>query len=66
MNNSGTSPDISQADFFFAKMAADRGHGIDDIVARLIELSTKAKENRDLMPGERRKMQRRQARMDAS
>jgi RepB DNA-primase from phage plasmid len=45
MNHSGTAPDVSRADFFYAKMAADRGHGIEEIAARLMELSTKAKEN---------------------
>lgn len=44
-NNSGTAPDISRADFMWCLMAAQRGNGIEEIAARLMELSTKAKEN---------------------
>jgi hypothetical protein len=38
-------PDISRADFFWAMMAAQRGHSINEIAARLMEVSSKAKEN---------------------
>jgi hypothetical protein len=45
MNHSKSGPDISRADFFWAMMAAQRGHGVEDITAKLMELSEKAKEN---------------------
>jgi hypothetical protein len=45
MNHSGTAVDISRADFFFAMLASQRGHDIEEIAARLMELSAKAKEN---------------------
>lgn len=38
-------PDISRADFFWAMMSAQRGHSIEEIASRLMELSSKAKEN---------------------
>jgi hypothetical protein len=38
-------PDISRADFFFALLCAQRNFGIEEIAARLMELSSKAKEN---------------------
>ena len=41
----GSGPDVSRADFFFAFLSGQRGHDIEDIAARLMELSTKAKEN---------------------
>jgi hypothetical protein len=36
---------ISRADFMWCLMAAQRGHDIEEIAARLMEESTKAKEN---------------------
>jgi hypothetical protein len=45
MNNSKTGPDISRADFMWSLMAAQRGHGVEEIAARLKELSSKAREN---------------------
>lgn len=47
MNNGKSGPDISRADFFWAMMAAQRGHGIEEIASRLMEISSKAKENGD-------------------
>jgi hypothetical protein len=44
-NHSKTGPDISKADYFFALCAAQRRHSIEAIADRLMELSTKAKEN---------------------
>ncbi len=44
-NQSQTGPDISRADYFFAMLSAQRGHSIEDIAARLMDLSSKAKEN---------------------
>lgn len=41
----GSGPDISRADFMWCLMAAQRGHGIEEIAARLMELSMKAQEN---------------------
>jgi hypothetical protein len=41
----GSGPDISRADFFFAFLSSQRGHRIEEIAARLMELSTKAQEN---------------------
>jgi hypothetical protein len=38
-------PDISRADFMWCLMAAQRGHGVEEIAARMMELSTKAAEN---------------------
>jgi hypothetical protein len=37
--------DRSMADFFWCMMAAQRGHSIEDIAARLLEVSAKAQEN---------------------
>jgi hypothetical protein len=45
MNHGKTGPDISRADYFFALMAAQRNHSIEDIAAKLMEVSAKAKEN---------------------
>ena len=45
MNNSKTGRDVSRADFMWCLMAAQRGHSIEEIAARLMELSTKAQEN---------------------
>jgi hypothetical protein len=40
----GQGPDRSMADFFWCLMAAQRGHSIEDIAARLLEVSSKAQE----------------------
>jgi hypothetical protein len=40
----GQGPDRSMADFFWCLMAAQRGHAIEDIAARLLEVSSKAQE----------------------
>jgi hypothetical protein len=45
MNNGKTGPDMSRADFFWCMMSAQRGHNIEEIAAKLMELSTKAREN---------------------
>jgi predicted flavoprotein YhiN len=45
MNNGKTGPDISRADYFWCLMAAQRGHPIEEIAARLMQVSSKAKEN---------------------
>jgi RepB DNA-primase from phage plasmid len=44
-NHGNTGPDISRADYFWCLMSAQRGFGIEDIAARLMELSSKAREN---------------------
>jgi len=46
-NNAKDGPDISRADFTWALMALRRGQTIEDTAARLTELSSKAKENRE-------------------
>jgi hypothetical protein len=38
-------PDRSKADFVWCLMAAQRGHSVEDIAARLLEVSSKAQEN---------------------
>jgi hypothetical protein len=38
-------PDRSKADFTWRMMAAQRDHNIEDIAARLLEVSSKAQEN---------------------
>jgi hypothetical protein len=45
MNHGKTGPDISRADFLWAMMAAQRRHSVEEIARRLMELSSKAKEN---------------------
>lgn len=45
MNNDKTGPDVSRADFFFAMLSAQRRHAVEEIAARLKELSSKAEEN---------------------
>lgn len=45
LNHGQTAPDTSRADFFWCFLAAQRGWSTEDIAARLMELSTKAKEN---------------------
>jgi hypothetical protein len=42
-----TGPDVSRADFFWALMAAQRKWTVEEIAARLMEESSKAKENRE-------------------
>jgi hypothetical protein len=44
-NHGNTGPDISRADYFWALMSAQRGFGVEEITARLMELSPKAREN---------------------
>ena len=44
-NRDKSGPDISKADYFFAMLAAQRGHSIEEIAARLLDISSKAKEN---------------------
>jgi len=43
-NKEGTGPDRSAADFFWCKMAAQRGHGIGEIADKLLEVSARAQE----------------------
>jgi hypothetical protein len=45
LNHGNTGPDISRADYFFCLMAAQRGKSVEDIAARLMEESAKAREN---------------------
>lgn len=45
LNHSQTAPDVSRADFMWALMCAQRGHCIEEIAARLMDLSPKAKDN---------------------
>jgi hypothetical protein len=45
MKHGENKPDISRADFFFAMLSAQRGYSIEEIAARLIEVSIKAQEN---------------------
>lgn len=45
MKHGENKPDISRADFFWVMMCAQRGHGVDQIAVKLMELSDKAKEN---------------------
>jgi hypothetical protein len=45
LNHSQTGPDISRADYFWSLLAAQRGWDVDAIAARLMEVSTKAREN---------------------
>jgi hypothetical protein len=45
MNHSQTGPDISRADFFWSMMAAQRGWDSESIASRLMEVSSKAREN---------------------
>jgi hypothetical protein len=45
LNHSKTGPDISRADYFFCLMAAQRGKSVEEIAARLMEESAKAREN---------------------
>ena len=44
-NHGRTGPDVSRADFFFALMSAQHGYGVEEITARLMEESSKAREN---------------------
>jgi len=45
MKHGEDKPDISRADFFWAMMSAQRGPSIEEIAARLMEVSSKAQEN---------------------
>ena len=45
LNHSQTGPDISRADYFFSRLAAQRGWSVDETAAKLMDLSAKAKEN---------------------
>lgn len=45
MKHGEDKPDISRADFFWAMLAAQRNHSVEEIAARLMELSSKAQEN---------------------
>lgn len=45
LNHAQTAPDVSRADFFWSMMAAQRGWDAGAIATRLMQLSTKAKEN---------------------
>jgi hypothetical protein len=45
INNGNSGPDMSRADFMWCLMAAQRGHNIQEIAAKLMEYSSKAKEN---------------------
>jgi len=45
LNHGKTGPDISRADYFFCLLAAQRGKTIEEIAARLMEESAKAREN---------------------
>jgi len=47
----GGGPDRSIADFFWCKMAAQRGHGIGEIADKLLEVSAKAQERARLHDG---------------
>ena len=47
-NHGNTGPDVSRADFFWSKVAAQRGFGIDAIAERLMQVSSKAQENGEL------------------
>jgi len=44
MLEEGQGPDRSMADFFWCLMASQRGHGIEDIADKLLEVSAKAQE----------------------
>ena len=44
-NKEGTGPDRSMADFFFCMLAAQRGHSIEDIANKLLEVSARAQES---------------------
>jgi hypothetical protein len=45
LNHGGDAPDVSRADFTFALIASDWGHPAEQVSARLMEYSTKAREN---------------------
>jgi DNA primase RepB-like protein len=45
LNHGGDAPDVSRADFTFALIAIDWGHPAEQVAARLMEYSTKAREN---------------------
>jgi len=45
LNHGGDAPDVSRADFTFALIASDWGHPAEQVAARLMEYSSKAREN---------------------
>lgn len=45
LNHGGDGPDVSRADFTFALIASDWGNPAEQVAARLMEYSTKAREN---------------------
>jgi hypothetical protein len=45
LNHGRTGPDVSRADFFWCMMSAQRGHGVEEIAAKLMHFSSKAQEN---------------------
>ncbi len=45
LNHEQTGPDISRADFFFSMLSAQRGWSPESVADRLMQLSSKAKEN---------------------
>ena len=45
LNHDQTRPDISAVDFLWCKIASQFGWGVDEIAARLMEISAKAQEN---------------------
>jgi hypothetical protein len=45
LNHAKDGPDVSRADFMWSIMAAQRGHSVEEIAAKLKNLSTKADEN---------------------
>jgi hypothetical protein len=45
MKHGENAPDVSKADFFYAFLAAQRHHSVDEISARLMDLSEKARGN---------------------
>jgi hypothetical protein len=51
LNRDQTSPDISRAGFFWALLAAQRKWKTEEIAARLMEVSTKARENGEAYAG---------------
>lgn len=45
LNHAKTGTDVSRADFFWAMMSFRRGWGMEEVTSRLMEVSTKAREN---------------------
>jgi hypothetical protein len=44
LNKEGTGPDRSMAEFFWCRMAAQRGHGIEETANKLLKVSAKGQE----------------------